>query len=90
MAVQAPPSSLPSAPPVPQGLDPALTAYLMQFTLWCSNQFASRLVSNSALPGVMLQANDTAAGATPAVFHLQVKTDGTVVAAPMPLGSGKP
>lgn len=88
MAVRAPPSLLPSAPQPPQGLDPTLSGYLQQVVLWASNVLGAKLSSNQALPGILMQANDTAPGATPAVFYLQVKTDGTVVAAPMPLGSG--
>jgi hypothetical protein len=77
-------------PPLPPGMDALTAGYLQQFLMWVNNQFASRLKSNSALPGIMLQANDAAAGATPAVFMLQVKTDGTLVTTPMTIGSGKP
>jgi hypothetical protein len=77
-------------PPLPPGIDPATALYLQQFTMWCTRQFNSRLSSNTALPGVMLQANDAPAGATPKVFHVQVKSDGTVVANPIAIGSGSP
>jgi hypothetical protein len=77
-------------PPVPPGIDAQTALYLQQFTMWCAGQFNNRLSSNSALPGVMLQASDAPAGTTPAVFHLQVKTDGTVVANPLAIGTGSP
>jgi hypothetical protein len=77
-------------PPVPPGIDAQTALYLQQFTMWCANQFNTRLSANTALPGVMLQANDAPAGTTPAVFHLQVKTDGTVVASPLAIGTGSP
>jgi hypothetical protein len=88
------PSPIAAQPPPPLPSDPSignvLSNYLQQFSLWCRNGFAAKLSGNVALPGVILQANDTPAGAIPAVFMIQVKTDGTIVATPMPLGSGKP
>jgi hypothetical protein len=90
MAALTPTPQTVQPPPVPPGIDPQVALYLQQFTMWCTRQFNSRLSSNTALSGVMLQANDAAAGATPNVFHLQVQSDGTVVANPMPIGSGSP
>ena len=81
-----PPPALPSIPDVSD----TLINYLRNFSLWCRNGFAAQLKGNTALPGIMLQANDPPAGTTPAVFMLQVQTDGTIVAIPMPLGSGRP
>jgi hypothetical protein len=81
-----PPPDLPSMPDVSD----TLSNYLRTFSLWCRHGFADKLSGNTALPGIMLQANDTPAGATPAVFMLQVRTDGTIVATPMALGTGKP
>lgn len=90
MAATAP---LPQPPP-PLPADPSmsnmLTNYLTQFSLWCRRGFAAQLKNNVALPGILLQANDAPAGTIPAVFMLQVQTDGTIVATPMPLGSGSP
>jgi hypothetical protein len=81
-----PPPDLPSDP----SLSPQLTNYLRTFSLWCRHGFAAKLGANTALPGILLQANDAPAGTTPAVFMLQVTTAGTIVATPMPLGSGRP
>lgn len=81
-----PPPPLPSDP----SLSPTLVNYLTQFSLWCRNGFADKIKSNVAQPGLLLQANDAPAGTTPPVFHLQVKSDGTLVATPVPLGSGAP
>lgn len=81
-----PPPALPSMSDVSS----TLTNYLSSFSLWCRHGFADKLSVSTAQPGVMLQANDAAPGATPAVFMIQVKTDGTIVATPIALGSGKP
>jgi len=77
-------------PPVPPGIDARTALYLQQFTMWCTNQFNTRLSANTALPGVMLQANDAPAGTVPSVFHLQVQSDGTLVANPLAIGTGSP
>jgi hypothetical protein len=91
MAQQAP-RTLQPPPDVPNMPDVSatLTGYLRNFALWCRHGFADKLSGSTALPGVMLQANDAPAGTAPAVFLLQVQTDGTIVTTPMPLGSGKP
>lgn len=81
-----PPPDLPNMPDV----STALTGYLRNFSLWCRHGFADKISGATAQPGLMLQANDAPAGTTPAVFMLQVKTDGTIVATPMPLGTGSP
>jgi hypothetical protein len=90
MAAQgsSPPSAQP--PPVPPGLDPVLARYLQAHALWCRHGFAAKLNSNSALPGVMLQANDAVPGATPKTFHIQVNSAGAVVTTPITAGIGKP
>ena len=67
-----------------------LTGYLRNFSLWCRHGFADKVSGTVAQPGLMLMANDAPAGTTPAVFMIQVKTAGAIVATPMPLGSGKP
>jgi hypothetical protein len=90
MAALAPSPPAAQPPPVPQTVDPTLGGYLQQFSLWCRHGFAAKLNANSALPGVLLQASDAPAGATPKVFLLQVHTDGTLVVTPQPLGAGKP
>ena len=81
-----PPPDLPYMPDI----STTLTNYLRNFSLWCRNGFAAQLKAHTALPGILLQANDAAPGTTPAVFMLQVQTDGTIVALPMPLGRGSP
>ena len=81
-----PPPDLPSMPDVSS----TLTNYLRNFALWCRHGFADKLSGSTALPGVMLQAYDAPAGTIPAVFLLQVQTDGTIVATPIALGGGKP
>lgn len=81
-----PPPDLPSMPE----LSSQTTNYLRAFALWCRHGFADKLSGTTAQPGIMLQANDAPTGTTPAVFMIQVKTDGTIVATPMPLGTGSP
>ena len=89
MAAQTPPPAGPSPPPVPPGVDPSLNNYLQQFTLWASKGFATALNNNQALPGILLRASDAPAGTNPAVFLIQVKTNGTVIATPVALGGGQ-
>ena len=81
-----PPPDLPSMPDVSD----TLTGYLRNFSLWCRHGFADKISSSTAQPGLLLQASDAPAGTTPPVFMVQVKTDGTIVATPVALGSGKP
>ena len=81
-----PPPTLPSMPDVSS----TLTNYLSTFSLWCRHGFADKISASTAQPGLLLQANDAPAGTIPAVFMIQVQTDGTIVATPMGLGSGKP
>jgi hypothetical protein len=75
MVAQAPPAG-PSPPPVPPGIDPNLNNYLQQFSFWAAQGFASTLSGNQALPGVLLQANDAPAGASPATYQLAADTAG--------------
>ena len=81
-----PPPNLPNMPDV--GV--ALTNYLRTLSLWCRHGFADKLSGSTGQPGVLLQAYDAPAGVTPKVFMIQVKTDGTIVATPVALGSGRP
>lgn len=92
MANQQLPRTLQPPPDVPSMSDVSdtLTNYLRSFSLWCRHGFADKLSISTAQPGLMLQANDAAAGTTPKVFLIQVNSAGTVVATPMPLGSGSP
>ena len=66
----------------------ALSGYLRSFALWAKNSTDTKLDTRSAVPGILLHANDAPEGTTPAVFSLEVRTDGTLVAVPVPLGSG--
>jgi hypothetical protein len=86
---QSPPAQL-APPPPPAGTNPALINYLQQYTAWIQNQLAGKVGANGAQNGVMLQASDAPPGTIPAVFHLQVQTDGTLVATPVPLGGSNP
>ena len=81
-----PPPPLPSDP----SISPMMVNYLAQFSLWCRQGFADKIKSNVAQPGLLLQANDAPAGTTPPVFHLQVKSDGTLVAIQVAIGGGTP
>jgi hypothetical protein len=81
-----PPPDLPNMPDVSD----TLSNYLRTFSLWCRHGFADKLSVSTAAPGLLVQANDAPAGTIPAVFMVQVRTDGTIVATPMPLGSGAP
>ena len=78
-----PPPDLPSMPDV----GPALTNYLRTFSLWCRRGFAAQIKTGTALPGVLLQANDAPTGTTPLTFLLQVKTDGTLMTTQIATGS---
>jgi hypothetical protein len=84
----APPAGKPP-PPMPHmpEVGVALQSYMTQFSIWCRENFAAQIKSNVALPGVLLQANDTAPGATPKVFMIQVTTAGAIVATPVSLGN---
>lgn len=81
-----PPPPLPNMPDV----GPALTSWLQSFSLWCRHGFASKVDRQSAAPGILLQANDAAAGTVPKVYLLQVNSAGTISAVAQPLGSGRP
>lgn len=76
-------------PPMPHmpEIGTATQNYLTQFSIWARESFANQIKSNVALPGVLLQANDTPPGQTPKVFMLQVTTAGALVAVPVALGN---
>ena len=82
--IQAPPD----LPPLP-GVPDVLVNYLRNFALWCRHGFADKISGTVAQPGIMLLASDAPPGA-PKVFMLQVKSDGSVITTPMPLGTGAP
>jgi hypothetical protein len=62
---------------------PSLTSYLRSFALWAKNNIDTKLDTQSAQPGILLHANDAPLGTTPAVFSIEVRTDGTIVAIPI-------
>ena len=91
MAVQQQtPMSARIPPDVPN--DPKLSTetsqYLRNFALWARNGFAEQMRNNEAVPGLLVRAYDAPAGANPPVFIIQVASDGTIVANPVPLGGG--
>jgi hypothetical protein len=68
-------------------VDPMLANYLRTFALWARQSLSDKLPRTQALPGILLQANDPPPGTTPAVFMLQVRSDGTLVTTPVTTGS---
>jgi hypothetical protein len=80
-----PPPDLPGMPEA----SPALVNYLRTFSLWAKNGLAGKRDTQTAAAGILLYANDAPAGTTPKVFSLQVKSDGTVVAVPVAIGSAR-
>jgi hypothetical protein len=80
-----PPPDLPGMPDA----SPALTNYLRTFALWAKNGLANKPDTRTAQPGILLHANDAPAGTTPKVFSLEVKSDGTLVAVPIAIGSAR-
>jgi hypothetical protein len=78
-----PPPALPHMPDVGS----ALTNHLRSLSLWVQNSLSTKLDTQTATHGILLHANDAPAGTTPAVFSLEVKSDGTLVAVPVALAS---
>ena len=85
IATHAPPP-VPNAPNMP----PGLADYLHKLALWARTNMSQKLPSSQALPGLLLQAYDTAAGAAPKVFLIRVNSAGAISATAQPLGEGKP
>ncbi len=79
-------ASIPPDVPSDPSIGGPLSIYLRNFALWCRNGFAEQMRNNQAVPGLLVRANDAPVGSNPAVFMIQVKTDGTIVATPVPLG----
>lgn len=77
-----PPPDVPSDPSVSD----TLTQYLRTFSLWCRNGFADSLHATSAAPGVLVRAYDTAPGANPKVFMIEVDSAGVIRARAIGLG----
>ena len=63
-----------------------LVNYLRTFSLWCRQGFAAKLDAKTALPGVMLQTNDTPPGVTPKVYLIGVNSTPNLTLSQMKLG----
>ena len=76
------PPDVPSDPKISE----SLTAYLRNFALWCRNGFAEQMRNNEAHPGVLVRAYDTAPGANPKIFIIEVSSAGVIRARALGLG----
>ena len=63
------PPDVPSDP----GISDKLGVYLRNFALWARNGFAEQMRNNEAHPGLLVRAYDTAPGADPTIFMIEVK-----------------
>ena len=79
-----PPPDIPSDP----SISGALGVYLRNFALWARNGFADSVHASSAQPGVLVRAYDTAAGANPKIFMIEVSSAGVIRARAIGLGGG--
>jgi hypothetical protein len=80
------PPDVPSDPKISD----ALSQYLRNFSLWCRNGFAEQMRNNEAVPGLLVRASDTAPGANPKIFRIEVNSAGVISATPVGLGGGNP
>jgi hypothetical protein len=80
------PPDIPSDPKISD----ALGVYLRNFALWCRNGFAEQMRNNEAHPGVLVRAYDTAPGANPKIFMIEVSSAGVIRARAIGLGGGNP
>jgi hypothetical protein len=81
---------IPPDVPADPKISPALGVYLRNFALWCRNGFAEQMRNNEAVPGLLVRASDTAPGANPQIFMIQVNSAGTISATPVSVGGGNP
>jgi hypothetical protein len=81
---------IPPDVPADPKISDALSLYLRNFALWCRNGFAEQMRNNEAVPGLLVRANDTAPGANPKVFIIQVNSAGVISATPVGLGGKNP
>lgn len=81
---------IPPDVPADPSISGALSIYLRNFALWCRNGFAEQMRNNEAVPGLLLRAYDTPAGANAAIFMIQVDTAGNIVATPIGTGGANP
>ena len=80
------PPDVPSDPKISE----ALTQYLRNFALWCRDGFSDSLRSREALSGVLVRAWDTAPGANPKIFRIEVSSTGAIRATAVEMGGGNP
>jgi hypothetical protein len=80
------PPDVPSDPKISD----ALSQYLRNFALWCRNGFAEQMRNNEAVPGLLLRASDTAPGANPKIFRIEVDSTGALSTVQVGLGGRNP
>ncbi len=80
------PPDVPSDP----SISSALGVYLRNFALWARNGFAEQIRNDEARPGYLVRAYDTAPGANPKIFMLEVNSAGVVRARQIGLGGANP
>jgi hypothetical protein len=78
------PPDVPSDPKISE----SLTQYLRNFALWARNGFAEQMRNNEAHPGLLVRAYDTAPGANPKIFMIEVSSAGVIRARQIGLGGG--
>ena len=80
------PPDVPADPAIPM----TLGVYLRNFALWARNGFAEQMRNNEAHPGLLVRAYDTAPGASPKIFMIEVDSDGVIRARNIGLGGRNP
>jgi hypothetical protein len=80
------PPDVPADPNISSGLG----VYLRNFALWARNGFAEQMRNNEAHPGLLVRAYDTAPGANPKIFMIEVSTAGVIRARQIGLGGPNP
>ena len=92
MANQPTPQAARIPPDVPAdpGISQSLGVYLRNFALWARNGFAEQMRNNEAHPGLMVRAYDTAPGASPKIFMIEVNSAGVIRARAVPMGGANP
>jgi hypothetical protein len=78
------PPDVPSDPKISE----SLTVYLRNFALWARNGFAEQMRNNEAHPGLLVRAYDTAPGANPKIYIIEVSSAGVIRARQIGLGGG--
>ncbi len=80
------PPDVPSDPKISD----ALGVYLRNFALWARNGFAEQMRNNEAHAGILLRAYDTAPGANPVIYRIEVSSAGVIRATAIGLGGKNP